>query len=194
LVTLESHGRQWPKRFSDFAPSLDLSRTVGWFTTYATLGLEAPQGQDLIAVAAGVRASREAIPDGGWTYSLMDQLPEMAASRARLQADIGFNYLGVVDATATDAGQFPIDWSPAGDPIGADTRSPHAMDVLCLVADGQLECSLTFDLAAVTPIDARQVLRVLMQALTPGSAPAPSGTTFTYQMSSEDLDELLDLD
>jgi amino acid adenylation domain-containing protein len=194
LVTLESHGRQWPKRFSALAPSLDLSRTVGWFTTYAILRLDAPQGLDLMAVAAGVRTSREAIPDGGWTCSLLDQLPEMAAGRRRRQADIGFNYLGVVDAATTGAHQFPLDWSPAGEPIGADTRSPHAMDVLCLVADGQLECSLTFDPVAVASIDAQHLLQVLMQALTPGHVPAASGTTFTYQMSGEDLDELLDLD
>jgi acyl-CoA synthetase (AMP-forming)/AMP-acid ligase II/aryl carrier-like protein len=194
LVTLESHGRQWPERFSDMAPSLDLSRTVGWFTTYATLRLEAPHGQDLVTVAAGVRASRAAIPDGGWTYSLLDQLPDMAPSRSRRQADMGFNYLGVVDAGAAGAGQFPVDWSPAGEPIGADTRSPHAMDVLCLVADGQLEFSLTFDPASVAPFDARQLLRAVVQALTPGSVSVPSGPSFTYQMSDEDLDELLDLD
>ena len=69
--------------------------------------------------------------------------------------------------------------------------------MLCLIVEGRLECSLTFDPAAVMPADARRLMQGLMQALTLGDSPGSSGTPcmpFTYQMSGEDLDELLDLD
>jgi len=200
LVTLESHGRQWPARFSPHAPSLDVSRTVGWFTTYVPMLLEASPGQDLAAVARAVRTRRDTIPDAGWSYSLLDLHPDMLEGRDQRRADIGFNYLGVFDDGAADTGTVAVDWSPAGEPIGADTRSPHAIDLLCRVAGGRLELSLTFDPAAVTSVLAQRLLHELTHALTLGEGEndavamsIASSHSFTYQMSEQDLDELLDL-
>jgi len=88
-------------------------------------------------------------------------------------------------------GRFAVDWAPPGQTVGPETRSPHAMDLLCLVADGRLELSLTCDEAVVAPAQASRVLEALCRVLRQ-SADQDAGAatpTFSYPVSDGELDE-----
>ena len=95
-VDVEGHGRA-----EDLAPDLDLSRTVGWFTTKYPVVLSVG-GLDWGQVIAGepvlgalVKAAKEqlrALPDG-LSYGVLRYLcPEVDLAGA--DPVIGFNYLG----------------------------------------------------------------------------------------------------
>src|SRR5579864_3370205 len=99
LLDLEGHGRE--EIFKD----VDLSRTVGWFTTLFPVRLELP-GLNLEQVSIGgealaqtvkvVREQLRAAPDNGLGYGLLRYLnPETAPALAALpRPEILFNYLG----------------------------------------------------------------------------------------------------
>jgi non-ribosomal peptide synthase protein (TIGR01720 family) len=99
LIDLESHGRE------ELIEGLDLTRTVGWFTSFFPVRLDAG-GLDLEEALRGGVALGEAlkrikeqlcqVPGGGLGYGLLRYLnPETAPALSGLASpQIGFNYLG----------------------------------------------------------------------------------------------------
>ena len=99
LIDLESHGRE------ELFEGLDLTRTVGWFTSLFPVWLDAG-GLDLEEALRGGAALGEAlkrikeqlrrVPGGGLGYGLLRYLnPETAPALSGLASpQIGFNYLG----------------------------------------------------------------------------------------------------
>ncbi|MFJ6194943.1 amino acid adenylation domain-containing protein [Micromonospora sp. NPDC092111] len=142
LVDLEGHGRE------ELDAGLDLSRTVGWFTTVYPVRLDLGRLDLAEAFAGGTAAGRavkrvkeqlRAVPDNGIGYGLLRYLNADTARRLadRPAAQIGFNYLGRF--TAADGGD--TDWAVAADTQalggGADGALPvpHAIEVNAVTRD-----------------------------------------------------------
>ncbi|MGW6056052.1 amino acid adenylation domain-containing protein [Streptomyces sp. NPDC055189] len=145
LVDLEGHGRH------ELGNDLDLTRTVGWFTSLHPVSLDpvrlAPAVTDWAqvlgagpALGQALKAVKEqlrAIPDRGIGYGLLRHLnPDTApVLAARPGPQIGFNYLG---RTATGhAG----DWEQTDEAYAVDAVAdaemplPHALDVNAVTED-----------------------------------------------------------
>jgi amino acid adenylation domain-containing protein/non-ribosomal peptide synthase protein (TIGR01720 family) len=58
----EGHGRE------PWDPAIDLSQTVGWFTTLWPVVVELENGCDLLEVVRCVKDARRAVPSRGWSY------------------------------------------------------------------------------------------------------------------------------
>ncbi|WP_415640965.1 amino acid adenylation domain-containing protein, partial [Skermania piniformis] len=126
LLELEGHGRE-PGAVDD---GIDLSRTVGWFTTLFPVALDAGDltwddvlagGPALGSAVKTIKEQLRAIPHRGLSYGALRYLA--GRSDLAVQPQLLFNYLGRFDTGADNAG-----WAPAGpgDPIaeGRDTRMP----------------------------------------------------------------------
>jgi len=93
LIDLEGHGRE------DLFPDLDVSRTVGWFTSIFPVVLALPEGP-LGNVLKSIKEQLRKIPSGGVGYGALRYLTSSAdADRLRVQApaQVCFNYLGQLD-------------------------------------------------------------------------------------------------
>lgn len=105
LLDIERHGRE------EIADGVDLSRTVGWFTSVvpARLDLTDVDLDDRAQVLKAVKEQLRSVPDHGIGHGLLRHLnPETGPVLAALPApEIGFNYLGRTTREA-DA-----DWSVA---------------------------------------------------------------------------------
>ena len=147
LVDLEGHGRE--EVFAD----VDLSRTVGWFTSLYPVRLDAG-ALDLDEALAGgpalgralklIKEQLRAPPDHGLGYGLLRYLnPETAAQLSGLAVpQIGFNYLGRFAAPAA------ADWATAAEAValgGGDPAMPlaHALEVNALTLDAADGATLT---------------------------------------------------
>ncbi|MBU2215843.1 MAG: amino acid adenylation domain-containing protein, partial [Gammaproteobacteria bacterium] len=89
LIALEGHGRE--ALFAD----LDLSQSVGWFTSLYPVVLQAADGW-----AATIKATKEQlrqVPNGGLGYGLLKYL--QGAELPALDEALLFNYLGRVEAS-----------------------------------------------------------------------------------------------
>ena len=135
-VNLEGHGRE------EVAAGMDLSRTVGWFTSIFPVMLNLRDGADPGDSLRAVKEQLRAIPNRGIGYGLLRYLaddPEVVAwLKALPQPEVSFNYLGRFDQLLADTSPFAI----TGESGGA-TRSPHGLrrhllDVQGLISGGRL--------------------------------------------------------
>ncbi|GAA3207288.1 amino acid adenylation domain-containing protein [Actinocorallia longicatena] len=138
LIDLEGHGRE------ELFPGMDLSRTVGWFTSLHPVRLDPGRAEWAEILAGGDAAGRAVkkvkeqlrrVPDGGIGFGLLRYLNEETAEElADLpRAQIAFNYLGRVARDASG-------WSPAAEPLpsGEDPALPaaHPLEIGAIVHDG----------------------------------------------------------
>ncbi|MFI6553989.1 non-ribosomal peptide synthase/polyketide synthase [Streptomyces griseus] len=140
LIDVEGHGRYEPD-------GLDLSRTVGWFTTLHPVRLdpgvpdrsEWPAGGPAVGQALKrVKEQLRAVPGDGLGHGLLRYLnPETAPLLAALGApQIAFNYLGrIPGGGGASAGGDGTVTTGSG---GFDPAQPlgHALELNCLVEDG----------------------------------------------------------
>ncbi|GAA4545286.1 amino acid adenylation domain-containing protein [Amycolatopsis samaneae] len=157
-IALEGHGRE------DLFPDLDLSRTVGWFTTLFPVVLDLPAEPGWAATLKSVKEQLRAVPGRGLGYGALRYL---GASGDRLDGGrwpwLSFNYLGRLDALAA-AGEL-YRGTPAD--IGLDEapgRAPaHPVSVVGRVSAGELEIS--WDYAGVDGAVIRRLADGLIDAL-----------------------------
>ncbi|RSM89583.1 non-ribosomal peptide synthetase [Kibdelosporangium aridum] len=139
LVDLEGHGRQ-----DHLAPGVDLSRTVGWFTTIYPVRLDtggvslADLTPDEVAhLVSQVGAHLASLPDNGIGYGMLRHLdPETRQELAAYPAPpIEFNYLGRFGYPED------TDWSYAPEEAAADVHVDagfplsHALEINALTRD-----------------------------------------------------------
>ncbi|HEY3571702.1 MAG TPA: amino acid adenylation domain-containing protein [Thermoanaerobaculia bacterium] len=140
-VELEGHGRE--PIFDD----LDVSRTVGWFTSQYPVVLEAGDAGPEDALRSA-RERLRAVPERGIGYGLLRYIGDAGDAGDALAAapavEISFNYLGQVDATfGGDALLRPAAES-AGPSRSPRARRTHRLEIGGIVADGRLRISLTY--------------------------------------------------
>ncbi len=97
LIQLEGHGRE------DLFDDVDLTRTVGWFTSLFPVNLTS--ADDLDGSIKTIKEQLRAVPDKGLGYGVLRYLaePSVGAELAALvQPRITFNYLGQFDRQFDD--------------------------------------------------------------------------------------------
>ncbi|HEY0289408.1 MAG TPA: amino acid adenylation domain-containing protein, partial [Pseudomonas sp.] len=129
VLRLEGHGRQ------DDSGAIDLSRTVGWFTSMYPVKLT--PANDLIESVRQVKTQLRQVPEKGIGYAILRYLSEPAV-QARMdvlpKGDILFNYLGQFDQSFDrEQGLF----APAKEGHGAAQHPDAPLDVL-LSINGQV--------------------------------------------------------
>ncbi|WLH88802.1 non-ribosomal peptide synthetase [Pseudomonas sp. FP453] len=139
LIQLEGHGRE--TLFDD----IDLTRSVGWFTSAYPLRLtpQLEQGASIKAIKEQLRG----VPHKGLGYGVLRYLADDVIQHtlaALPSAEITFNYLGQFDQSFGSAALFhPLDES-AGLAHDPDAPLPNALSVDSQVYGGELVLRWTF--------------------------------------------------
>ncbi|HEX8933105.1 MAG TPA: condensation domain-containing protein, partial [Pseudonocardiaceae bacterium] len=142
LITLEGHGRE------EILDGIDLSRTVGWFTSQFPValtmspGLEDPEDADWRAVLTSVKEQLRALPHRGLSYGALRELSAQDSPAVALRGDpqpqISFNYHGQWDPTAAADGLFQPQGETLGTDLAPDQPTPHLVEVTGVVEAGEL--------------------------------------------------------
>ncbi|WP_459206817.1 amino acid adenylation domain-containing protein [Pseudomonas sp. MLB6B] len=140
-VALEGHGRE------DLFDDLDLSRSVGWFTSLFPVCLR--PSTDLGASIKAIKEQLREVPDKGLGYGVLRYLGE-AELRQRLgqgsEARVTFNYLGQFDGSfsASEGALFSPAREAAGSTQADDAPLANWLSISGQVYDGELVLEWTF--------------------------------------------------
>jgi amino acid adenylation domain-containing protein/non-ribosomal peptide synthase protein (TIGR01720 family) len=136
-VDLEGHGRE--PLSGDAAGGdgeLDVSRTVGWFTSVYPVVLEAGDaapGDALVSAKERLRA----VPGRGIGYGLL-------GLESAPPAEVLFNYLGQAGAASTEGSLFRASTESVGPSRSPRSRRTHPLEIVGLVSEGRLRITLTY--------------------------------------------------
>ncbi len=137
VINLEGHGRE------ETVAEVDLSRSVGWFTTIFPLRLKSPSTEDYGSVIKSVKEILRTIPGKGLSYGVLRYLSEHGESLKKLEERrVAFNYLGQFDGTMMDGELFCIGEEPHGPDISPCNGIINLLDINGFVSRGSL--SMTF--------------------------------------------------
>ncbi|HZR38635.1 MAG TPA: condensation domain-containing protein, partial [Ktedonobacteraceae bacterium] len=142
LVHLEGHGRE------EILEGVDISRTVGWFTSLYPVLLELDEQDQPGQALKSIKEQLRAIPQRGIGYGLLRYLCEdtqVAEQVSQLPAaELSFNYLGQFDQTLSQTALFgPAPESP-GLSISLLGYRQHLLDIIGSVIGGQLHLTWTY--------------------------------------------------
>ncbi|MET8159744.1 amino acid adenylation domain-containing protein [Sphaerisporangium sp. NPDC005289] len=140
LVDLEGHGRE--PLFDD----VDLTRTVGWFTSVFPVYLDLPDPADVGGCLVAVKETLRAVPRRGIGLGL---LRDIRADEHRLddlpQAEVLFNYLGRIGTPS--GGDALVRQVP--DPVRAGNAPSrprtHLIEAYARIQDGRLVVHWSYD-------------------------------------------------
>ncbi|MDR6232870.1 amino acid adenylation domain-containing protein/non-ribosomal peptide synthase protein (TIGR01720 family) [Pseudomonas psychrotolerans] len=135
LVQLEGHGRE------DLFEALDLSRTLGWFTTMFPVRLEPGPDEVLADAVAAIREQLARVPNKGVGYGVLRYMADRDAAQrlASLpQARVTFNYLGQFDQTFDEQALLVPATESSGEAYGLDAPLGNWLEVVGQVFGGCL--------------------------------------------------------
>jgi non-ribosomal peptide synthase protein (TIGR01720 family) len=141
LLNLEGHGRE--ELFDD----VELSRTVGWFTSLfpVRLNLEHPgdPGESLKSIKEQLRR----IPGRGIGYGLLRYLrgdEQLTERLARCRPQVMFNYLGQLDRVLPEGMPFKLAPESSGPSVNPSGLRTELIEIGGGVGDGRLTTSWSF--------------------------------------------------
>ncbi|HEX8821363.1 MAG TPA: amino acid adenylation domain-containing protein, partial [Archangium sp.] len=141
-VDLEGHGRE------DVLEGVDLSRTVGWFTSLYPVLLETGAGQTPESGLQAIKQSLRRIPQRGLGFGVVRYLSRESELAARLRAipasEVAFNYLGQFDNVLPAESPLVLASESVGATQDPRARLSHRISVNALISGGCLQVSWTY--------------------------------------------------
>ena len=139
-VHLEGHGRE------DILDGLNITRTVGWFTSMYPMILEMKHADDLSYQLKQMKEDIRHIPNKGVGYGILRYVtaPEHKENLSfEIDPDISFNYLGQFNEMS-DSGLFTRSGMPSGQSLSPDTEKPNALDIVGFIENGQMTMTFAY--------------------------------------------------
>ena len=141
LIDLEGHGRE------DLFEDVDLSRTVGWFTTLFPVRLQLQEIDHPGNALKFVKEQLRQIPNRGIGYGVLRYLQENSTIREKLQslpsAQISFNYLGQFDQVLKASESLGLAKEFKAEQSLLNQRS-HLLGISGFIRGGKLEMTWTY--------------------------------------------------
>ena len=140
LINLEGHGRE------EIIEEVDITRTVGWFTSEYPVLLDMTNYRDLSYLIKTIKEDLRHIPNKGIGYGILKYLtPEEKKKdiQFKLKPEISFNYLGQFDEDI-DIELFSASNYSAGNSISRNNERKFSFDINGMVARGRLTLSFNY--------------------------------------------------
>ncbi|MBT2575786.1 amino acid adenylation domain-containing protein, partial [Bacillus sp. ISL-51] len=160
-IAMEGHGRE------HILPELDISRTVGWFTSmYPVLIDLKTAGSELGSAVKTVKDTLCRIPDKGIGYGILKYMTDL--DRKTIQfgkaPEIGFNYLGQFNDTEQQD-TFGLSSLASGKDITPTWQREQLVEMSAMAAKNQLHFNLSYPPSRFRKETMEQLLHTLNQYL-----------------------------
>ncbi|NOQ25416.1 MAG: amino acid adenylation domain-containing protein, partial [Bacteroidales bacterium] len=141
LISLEGHGRE------DILADIDISRTIGWFTSVYPVLLDMTYVDDLSLQIRNVKENLRQIPNKGIGFGILKYLtpPELKDNvNYDIQPQIEFNYLGQFDSDVDQMSLFNIAKESGGNPVSPKRKSKCDFSIGGMIANGKLSLTIAY--------------------------------------------------
>ncbi|ACC81529.1 hybrid non-ribosomal peptide synthetase/type I polyketide synthase [Nostoc punctiforme] len=139
LIDIEGHGRE--ELFDD----LDLSRTVGWFTSLFPVRLQLEQTNHPGNILKSVKEQLRQLPNRGIGYGILRYLSPYAEQlKALPQAEVSFNYLGQLGQKSSAADTWKLAQESGGVEHNSLENRNYLLDINVLTINGKLQINWTY--------------------------------------------------
>jgi non-ribosomal peptide synthase protein (TIGR01720 family) len=197
-VDLEGHGRE------PLLDGVDVSRTVGWFTSIFPVTLSAPAGASPAEALQAVKEQLRRVPRRGIGYGLLRYLSHDPSVRQALGAlplaDVGFNYFGQLSRADGSSWAAAAGGEGAGRHVAPVGERRALIELDARVEGGCLRAEWTYsqNIHARGTVeglaqDFVEALRALVAAARTAETPSYSPADFEKaRLSESDLSSLLE--
>jgi len=197
LVDMEGHGRV------DLFPEVDISRTVGWFTSMYPVVLSIKAGSTPGEALMSVKEQMRAVPKEGIGYGLMRYVrggDHRKEFETYPQAEVSFNYLGQMDQVLDSGEIFGAAEEDTGLPFSPKGKRVHLLELNSLVVDRKLRMNWTYSPGIHKRETVERLAQDYMDALTAiiihCQSPEAGGYTPSdfpdVDLDADDIDAILD--
>ncbi|MBR8663062.1 lichenysin non-ribosomal peptide synthetase LicA [Bacillus paralicheniformis] len=194
IICLEGHGRE------DIIDGLNISRTVGWFTSQFPALIQMRHSGDIGYQIKQIKEELRHIPNKGIGYGIYRYLTEEGKKAKPIKHDISFNYLGQFTEMA-DSGLFTRSTLPSGDPLSPETEKPNALDIVGYIEDGILTMSIAYHsleykestVAAVAASFKTYLLQLIDHCLERDGGELTPSDLGDDELTLEELDKLMEI-
>ncbi|ESA36656.1 amino acid adenylation domain protein [Leptolyngbya sp. Heron Island J] len=140
LINLAAHGREAA------LSSLDVTRTVGWFSSTYPAYFDLDNSQPWEQVLAYVTKTLRQVPNHGSGYGLLRYLcPDVASQlRSLPHAEVGFNYFGQFDQSLSEHSLFQMASESFGSIFSPEGTRTHVIDVTGFITQGILQINWVY--------------------------------------------------
>ncbi len=163
LLHLESHGR------ADLFDDIDISRTVGWFTSLYPILLSL-SSEDYSELIPAIKEYLRQVNDLGINYGLLRYVHNDSTIRQTLanmpQAEISFNYLGQLDSSIPETEQFASAKESAAYPHHPEYQREHLIDINSSIVQGSLGFAFAYSKAIYDKTSIESFAEAMIQSLT----------------------------
>ncbi|MFA0813948.1 condensation domain-containing protein, partial [Microbulbifer epialgicus] len=124
---------------------LDVSETMGWFTSVYPIALTGNSSGDISQVIKRIKNQYRAVPNNGVGFGVLTEFlrdPELNSLMNRVPTKIVFNYLGQVDTTIHRHSVFKLASEFSGSSISERNRNRIPVTLSGLVSNGCLAFNL----------------------------------------------------
>ncbi|MCR8984709.1 amino acid adenylation domain-containing protein [Brevibacillus laterosporus] len=140
LVDLEGHGRE------DIIKEINISRTIGWFTSLYPVNLTISSEHDLSYQIKATKESLRSVPQKGIGYGILAYLAgsdQREGCQLTRKSEISFNYLGQFEQ-AKGEGLLQPSNMPKGPLFCPNNNRSYQLDVIGSVSEKQLHIQILY--------------------------------------------------
>eukprot|EP01125_Pyxidicula_operculata_P018052 TRINITY_DN6394_c0_g2_i1.p1 TRINITY_DN6394_c0_g2~~TRINITY_DN6394_c0_g2_i1.p1 ORF type:complete len:4557 (+),score=1106.77 TRINITY_DN6394_c0_g2_i1:1-13671(+) len=136
--TLEGHGRE------DLFPDIDISRTVGWFTSMFPVVLSVKHDNRYSNILKSIKEQLRQIPNKGFGFSVLKYMSPFASKIRELEAQekqtkkISFNYLGQFKQLEDDGEEI------TGHCVDSENTSENILNVIGITTNDILKVTWSY--------------------------------------------------
>ena len=192
VIALEGHGRE------ELLGGLDLTRTVGWFTSIYPVLLDIEGVGDEGRALKRIKEQLRAVPQRGIGYGVLKYLRGQQGVCALPEPQLLFNYLGQIEQDIADTGLLQLAQEDSGSECSETRRRRHALEINGEVSGGCLSFACTYGRAvherstieAFMEGFARRLRELIAHCLSSEGAYTPSDFPLA-RLNQGQLDELV---
>ncbi|WP_432403719.1 amino acid adenylation domain-containing protein [Wukongibacter sp. M2B1] len=161
LVELEGHGRE------EIIEGVDITRTVGWFTTAYPLVMDMKECKEIGQALKTTKETLRRVPNKGIGYGILKYISKKESIEGiefKLRPEISFNYLGQFDSDINTELFKKADIS-TGDLVSPNSKRAYRLQILGMIEEGVLKLYINYNKHEYREATILQLLRDYMDNL-----------------------------